>query len=499
MKYISTRDPSIQLTASQAILKGISPEGGLFVPEEFPQVDTGFIRDLEGLSYWERAERIMSLYLDDFSQEDLKACTEGAYRGTFDGGQPAPVRAAGDLRLLELWHGPTCAFKDMALQMLPRLVSVARRNLGDDRRAIVLVATSGDTGKAALEGFKDVDGTGITVFYPVDGVSQIQRLQMATQQGANVAVQAVEGNFDDCQTGVKRLFAEERLAERLGEQKMYLTSANSINWGRLLPQIVYYFSAYADMAASGEIRVGDKLNAVVPTGNFGNILACYYAKRMGLPIGRLICASNRNDVLTEFLTTGTYNRKREFHLTNTPSMDILISSNLERYLFELFGRESRAVAYCMYRLNEGGEYSVTAEALDQIREEFSAYSCDDQKTLDTIRKIHDQCGYVMDTHTAVAVNALEQYRQETGDKTPTLVVSTASPFKFADSVLTALGLPVPEGEFDCLRTLAEASGLPVPASLARLEELPVRFEGAVRPHDMEHALLHALREMDGTM
>ena len=446
MKYISTRDPSIQLTASQAILKGISPEGGLFVPEEFPQVDLDFIRELEGLTYWERAERVMALYLDDFSREDLKACTEGAYRGTFDGDQPAPVRAAGDLRLLELWHGPTCAFKDMALQMLPRLVSTARRNLGDDRRAIVLVATSGDTGKAALEGFRDVDGTGIAVFYPVDGVSQIQRLQMATQQGSNVAVQAVEGNFDDCQTGVKHLFAKEQLAERLGEQKMYLTSANSINWGR--------------------------------------------------PIGRLICASNRNDVLTEFLTTGTYNRKREFHLTNTPSMDILISSNLERYLFELFGREARAVAYCMYRLNEGGGYSVTAEALDQIREEFAAYSCDDQKTLDTIREIHDRCGYVMDTHTAVAVNALEQYQQ---DRTPALVVSTASPFKFADSVLTALGREVPAGEFDCLRTLSEVSGLAVPASLAQLEELPVRFEGAVRPQEMEHALLHALRKMDEPM
>ena len=379
MKYISTRDSSIQLSASQAILQGISPEGGLFVPESFPQVDLDFIRGLEGLSYWERAERVMALYLDDFSHEDLESCTKGAYLGTFDGDQPAPVRAAGDLRLLELWHGPTCAFKDMALQMLPRLVSTARRNLGDDRKAIVLVATSGDTGKAALEGFRDVEGTGITVFYPVDGVSQIQRLQMATQQGANVAVQAVEGNFDDCQTGVKRLFAEERLAERLGEQKMYLTSANSINWGRLLPQIVYYFSAYADMAAAGDLQVGDQLNVVVPTGNFGNILACYYAKRMGLPIGRLICASNRNDVLTEFLTTGNYNRKREFYLTNTPSMDILISSNLERYLFELFGREPRAVAYCMYRLNEGGEYAVAAEALDQIREEFAAYSCDDQK------------------------------------------------------------------------------------------------------------------------
>ena len=237
----------------------------------------------------------------------------------------------------------------------------------------------------------------------------------------------------------------------------------------------------------------------VPTGNFGNILACYYAKRMGLPIGRLICASNRNDVLTEFLTTGTYNRKREFHLTNTPSMDILISSNLERYLFELFGREARAVAYCMYRLNEGGEYSVTAEALDQIREEFAAYSCDDQKTLDTIREIHDRCGYVMDTHTAVAVNALEQYQQETGDRTPTLVVSTASPFKFADSVLTALGCEVPAGEFDCLRALSEVSGLAVPASLAQLEELPVRFEGAVRPQEMEHALLHALWKMDESM
>ena len=385
MKYISTRDPSIQLTASQAILKGISPEGGLFVPEEFPQVDLDFIRELEGLTYWERAERIMALYLDDFSREDLKACTEGAYRGTFDGDQPAPVPGRQGICACwscgmappvpsRIWHCRCCPV------WFPPPAAISAMT----RRAIVLVATSGDTGKAALEGFRDVDGTGIAVFYPVDGVSQIQRLQMATQQGSNVAVQAVEGNFDDCQTGVKHLFAKEQLAERLGEQKMYLTSANSINWGRLLPQIVYYFSAYADLAASGEIQVGDKLNVAVPTGNFGNILACYYAKRMGLPIGRLICASNRNDVLTEFLTTGTYNRKREFHLTNTPSMDILISSNLERYLFDLFGREARAVAYCMYRLNEGGEYSVTAEALDQIREEFAAYSCDDQKTLDTM-------------------------------------------------------------------------------------------------------------------
>lgn len=403
--YHSTRSRNESLTSKQAILEGIAPDGGLFVRDDVAEGAPSLESLLAG-TYQDRARLVLGHLLDDFTAEEISGCVDAAYGPNFDSPAVTPVVPCGNDWTLELWHGPTSAFKDIALQMLPQLMRVSRE--GDGRGVMIVTATSGDTGKAALEGFRDVDGTGIAVFYPVDGVSQIQRLQMATQQGSNVAVQAVEGNFDDCQTGVKHLFAKEQLAERLGEQKMYLTSANSINWGRLLPQIVYYFSAYADLAASGEIQVGDKLNVAVPTGNFGNILACYYAKRMGLPIGRLICASNRNDVLTEFLTTGTYNRKREFHLTNTPSMDILISSNLERYLFELFGREARAVAYCMYRLNEGGEYSVTAEALDQIREEFAAYSCDDQKTLDTIQEIHDRCGYVMDTHTAVAVNALEQ-------------------------------------------------------------------------------------------
>ncbi|MBS4784736.1 MAG: threonine synthase [Clostridiales bacterium] len=494
MNYISTRDKQVRRTASEAILQGISAEGGLFIPEEFPRVDLDFIGGLCGLPYHERARRIMALYLDDFSAEDLQACTEGAYLGTFEEDCPAPVRRVGEMNLLELWHGPTCAFKDMALQMLPRLVSAARRNLGDDREAVVLVATSGDTGKAALEGFRDVEGTGIVVFYPVDGVSQIQRLQMATQQGENVAVQAVEGNFDDCQTGVKRIFADGRFADRLAGQGRYLTSANSINWGRLLPQIVYYFSAYADLVSAGELRLGEKLNVSVPTGNFGNILACYYAGRMGLPVGKLICASNRNDVLTQFLTTGSYDRRREFHLTNTPSMDILISSNLERFLFHLFGENDRAVSYCMYRLNEGGEYSVTAEALDRIREEFAAYSCDDAETLETIRRLHYSTGYVMDPHTAVAVNAYEQYRAETGDEGKVLIVSTASPFKFADSVLTALREEVPDSEFDCLTKLAACSSLAVPASLAELSHLPVRFQGAVRPQEMERAVARALEQ-----
>ncbi len=492
MKYISTRDTSIRYTASQAILQGISAEGGLFIPETIPQVDLDFISSLCNLPYHQRAQKVMALYLDDFSEQDLKACTQGAYLGSFEKDNPAPVQKVGDLSLLELWHGPTCAFKDMALQMLPRLVSAARKNLGDHRKAVVLVATSGDTGKAALEGFKDVEGTGIVVFYPANGVSQIQRLQMATQQGGNVGVQAVEGNFDDCQTGVKQLFADERLAARLAEENSYLTSANSINWGRLLPQIVYYFSAYADLIGSGELQLGEKLNVSVPTGNFGNILACYYAKRMGLPIGKLICASNRNDVLTQFLTTGVYNRNRAFHLTNTPSMDILISSNLERFLFHLFDEDARVVSYCMYRLNEGGEYSVTDEALARIQEEFAAYSCDDAQTLDTIRQLHDSTGYVMDTHTAVAVNAYQQYRRATGDTAKALVVSTASPFKFADSVLEALQQEVPQEEFACLKKLAACSGLAIPSGLAALRQLSVRFDGTVRPQDIEHALIRML-------
>ena len=492
MKYISTRNTTTCLSASEAILTGISPEGGLFVPESFPQVEEEFIRGLCGLSYAQRAKQVMALFLDDFSDETLQACVEGAYVGTFDEDRPAPVKKVADSYLLELWHGPTCAFKDMALQMLPRLVSAARENLDDERKAIVLVATSGDTGKAALEGFQDVAGTGIVVFYPEDGVSQIQKLQMATQRGENVRVQAVKGNFDDCQTGVKRLFADAALSEKLAEEKMYLTSANSINWGRLLPQIVYYFSAYADLLADGTLRDGEELNVTVPTGNFGNILACYYAKRMGLPIGRLVCASNRNDVLTDFLTTGTYDRNREFHLTNTPSMDILISSNLERYLFELIGRDSEAVSGFMKALSAEGCYSISAEALSQVRQEFSAYHCDDVQTLATIGEVHRQTGYVMDTHTAVAYFAAEAYRQETKDDRPMLVVSTASPFKFADSVLTALGCPVPAGEFDCLSALSDKSGLAIPKNLAALQSLPVRFSGAVAPEQMRSALLDGL-------
>ena len=495
MKYISTRDPSIQLTASQAILKGISPEGGLFVPEEFPQVDLDFIRELEGLTYWERAERVMALYLDDFSREDLKACTEGAYRGTFDGDQPAPVRAAGDLRLLELWHGPTCAFKDMALQMLPRLVSTARRNLGDDRRAIVLVATSGDTGKAALEGFRDVDGTGIAVFYPVDGVSQIQRLQMATQQGSNVAVQAVEGNFDDCQTGVKHLFAKEQLAERLGEQKMYLTSANSINWGRLLPQIVYYFSAYADLAASGEIQVGDKLNVAVPTGNFGNILACYYAKRMGLPVGKLICASNRNDVLTDFLRTGIYDRNRPFHTTMSPSMDILISSNLERMLYYLSGKDSVKVAGWMKDLAEQGRYEVDAQTKEKIASLFLSASCDNAQTSAQIRSVYARCGYVMDPHTAVGAHVLEQLKERLDGKV-TVLLSTASPYKFTRDVLKALG-EAQEGldDFACMRKLEQLSKQKIPAGLYALKDMPERFADVISCEEMEEYVIAGAREI----
>lgn len=495
MKYISTRDPSIQLTASQAILKGISPEGGLFVPEEFPQVDLDFIRELEGLTYWERAERVMALYLDDFSREDLKACTEGAYRGTFDGDQPAPVRAAGDLRLLELWHGPTCAFKDMALQMLPRLVSTARRNLGDDRRAIVLVATSGDTGKAALEGFRDVDGTGIAVFYPVDGVSQIQRLQMATQQGSNVAVQAVEGNFDDCQTGVKHLFAKEQLAERLGEQKMYLTSANSINWGRLLPQIVYYFSAYCDLMGTGEMDYeGEKVNIVVPTGNFGNILAAYYAMKMGLPVNKLICASNENNVLTDFIRTGVYNKNRPFHTTSSPSMDILVSSNLERLLYDMTGGNDALVASWMKSLNDAGVYTVNAEVKAKMDELFYGGYCDEQGTKAAIKEMFETENYLIDPHTAVAVNVYQQYLQETGDlETPAIIASTASPYKFAASVLEALTGEKGQGsEFDKVAELSALTGTQIPQPIADLQQKPLRFAQVCNIAGMEMAVLGTL-------
>jgi threonine synthase len=488
MKYYSTRDKNLRVTAAEAMAMGIAPDGGLFVPEEIPQVSAAELRALGAMDYRGRAVDIMRRYLPDFSEAELADFAAHAYAGNYDDAAIAPLRFTDDgTACLELWHGPTCAFKDMALQMLPYLLTASLQKTGEQREVCILVATSGDTGKAALAGFADVPGTRIFVFYPDGGVSKIQRLQMVTQTGDNVGVCAVRGNFDDAQTGVKRIFGDRAFAETLRARGYFLSSANSINWGRLLPQIVYYFSAYCDYVNSGKLTFGEKLNFSVPTGNFGNILAGWFAKQMGLPVGRFLCASNANNVLTDFITTGVYDRNRPFHLTISPSMDILVSSNLERLLF--FHCGDRAAAGFMRELSETGRYDVGAETREKIGAEFSAAFCDDDATRAKIAAVWYEHGYLLDPHTAVAAAALDQYRAKTGDRTPTVVVSTASPFKFASDVLAALG-----GKSDePLDVLSDVCALAVPRPLSGLEARPVRFDGVTDKADMKAVVDRFLR------
>ncbi len=484
MHYQSTRSSSVAVSAAQAMAQGIADDGGLFVPDSFPRLSYSDLSELSRADYTERAARILSFFLPDFSAEEIEECVRSAYGGgKFDRGHPAPLTVLQSERvnmcMLELWHGPTCAFKDMALQLLPHLLTKSLRKIHSSKTAVILVATSGDTGKAALEGFKDVDGTRILVFYPQNGVSPMQKQQMTTQEGNNVFVCAIEGNFDDAQTGVKKLFADEQIHELLARNEMMFSSANSINWGRLLPQIVYYFSAYCDLIAKEKIdREGQEINVVVPTGNFGNILAAYYARKMGLPIKKLICASNSNNVLTEFLSTGVYNRSRQFYTTISPSMDILVSSNLERLLYDLTGNDSARVAGWMNQLAESGKYQVDEDVLEQIHALFYAGYCDDDATRATIREIYHEEKYLCDPHTAVAVNVYHQYISDTDDlKTPTVVVSTASPYKFADSVLQSITNDSMEmdSEFTKVQKLSAATGTPVPSPISSLESKPVRF------------------------
>ena len=484
MKYFSTRNDKETYTAAQAIAMGIAPDGGLFVPETIPAVGPDAIKALCAMDYRARAVDIMKRYLDEFSTAELQSFVTSAYADNYDDALIAPTRFLDDATaFLELWHGPTCAFKDMALQMLPHLLTASLKKTGERRRVCILVATSGDTGKAALEGFKDVDGTSIFVFYPDGGVSRIQRLQMVTQEGGNVAVSAVKGNFDDAQTGVKTIFGDAAFAEELTKRGWYLSSANSINWGRLLPQIVYYFSTYCDYVNSGKIVLGDRINVCVPTGNFGNILAGWFAREMGLPVRRFVCASNANNVLTDFIRTGVYDRNRPFHTTISPSMDILVSSNLERLLYMLTGdNETRDY---MEKLRTEGRYAVAGAALEQIQSTFSGGFCDDGATKAAIGKVFAERGYLMDTHTAVAYQVLSEYRTKSGDKTPAVVVSTASPFKFAADVLDALG---GEGAEDPLDALSARSGLAVPQPLRSLDSRAVRFPAVVEKADMREAV-----------
>ena len=487
MKYVSTRSSERKVDAAQAIVAGLSHEGGLYVPESFPQFSENTIGAMAGLTYAQRAKQVMGAYLTDYTDEEMQACVDEAYTNGRFAGEPAPVKKVQDMHVMELWHGPTHAFKDMALQMLPRLMTRAIRKTGVDKQVFILVATSGDTGKAALEGFCDVEGTHVGVFYPVDGVSPAQKLQMVTQEGGNVHVCAVEGNFDDAQTGVKRIFGDDVFARELEEKGYMLSSANSINWGRLVPQVAYYFSAYAELLKSGEVKPGEEINFCVPTGNFGNILAGYYAKRMGLPVGKLVCASNANNVLFDFIEKGVYDANRPFYKTTSPSMDILVSSNLERLLFELCGRNCEQVTQWMQALKTGGEYTVGADMHAHTLENFTAGWVGDEDALKTIAQVKEACGYTLDTHTAVAWKVAQDYREKTGDKRPMVVVSTASPYKFGRSVLGALiGKDAADklDEFACADELEKVSGLEMPESLRELRVKPQLHKDVVKPMDM---------------
>ena len=496
MLYYSTRDTASSpraVTAAEAIKEGLAPDGGLYLPERIPALSGADLEALCAMDYPQRAAFILSRYLTDYDPDLLAEDCRAAYSPekfpqTEDpaafGARPAPIHALdGDVYALELWHGPTSAFKDMALQIMPRLLSRALVMTGERRTAQILVATSGDTGKAALEGYRDVEGVAITVFYPTGGVSPMQARQMQTTRGSNVNVVAVRGNFDDAQNGVKRIFADRDLAEEADLCGFFFSSANSINWGRLVPQIVYYVSAYCDLVNAGRIAMGDAVCIAVPTGNFGNIFAAYLAREMGLPVKRLICASNRNDVLTEFIRTGVYNREREFYKTVSPSMDILISSNLERLLRVMGGAE--LTGELMASLGRTGKYRAPQELMERIRSVFSGYSLDEAGTLAVIGETWREERYLADPHTAVGLGAVKRYREETGDAAPVILASTASPFKFAGPVSEALGIKTGgDGLYDGLRALSSATGWPVPAPLAETETLPVRFERVIDPAGM---------------
>ncbi len=493
MLYSSTRNGNKTCTAAQAIVQGLAEDGGLFTPVTIPKLAENALADLAKMSYQQRAAYVMGLYLDDFSQEELMGYATAAYGADrFDTTAVAPVRTLDDTtHCLELWHGPTCAFKDMALQMLPHLLTASLKKTDEEKTVCILVATSGDTGKGALEGFRDVAGTRILVFYPKDGVSDVQETQMVTQEGDNVGVCAIYGNFDDAQTGVKHIFSDTTLSKKLEERGFFLSSANSINWGRVLPQVVYYVSAYCDLLRDGKIKVGETVNICVPTGNFGNILAAYYAKAMGVPLGKFICASNSNNVLTQFIRTGIYDRNRTFFNTTSPSMDILISSNLERLLLALTGDQSKVKGY-MDQLNTTGKYEISEDLKAQLQQSFAGYCCDDTQTKQVIAEVNDKFDYVIDPHTAVGFDAIAQYRAETGDKSPALVVSTASPFKFCDSVLDALKVADQADGLAILDQLTAVTGLPTPAPLASLKGKEIRFTQVVEKQDMVDAVLGML-------
>ena len=488
MKFQSTRDQSAtKFSAAQVIKQGLASDGGLFVPESIPTLTVAEIEALRNADYPTRAAKILGKFLTDYTEEELLADCRAAYaESSFVGGAAPLVALKNNVFSMELWHGPTAAFKDMALQIMPRLLSRALVKTGEERTALILVATSGDTGKAALEGYKDIDRIKMVVFYPVDGVSRVQKLQMQTQTGNNVYVCAINGNFDDAQTGVKKIFSSDEDVKYLNEKGFFFSSANSINWGRLAPQIVYYVSAYCDLLNNGTLQMGEKMNVTVPTGNFGNILAAYIAKLMGLPIDRLVCASNKNNILTDFFRTGTYDRNRAFHLTMSPSMDILISSNLERLLYFMAGAEHTA-AY-MESLNKTGAYTIEPEIKKAIDASFSGFCANEEETAQTIRDTMKESGYLADTHTAVALSAARQYMKVSGDTKPMVVAYTACPYKFANDVYSSLYGTNPTDPLAALDELSAKTGTEIPYPLRGIGQRKIRFTDVVPAADMWKAV-----------
>jgi len=505
MMYNSTQDVNNVVTPAEAIARGIAQDGGLFVPREFPQYSLEELAFLCRVSYNDRAKKVMGDYLTDFKASEIAECVDAAYtEEKFGSTQPAPIKTIvynnNEINVLELFHGPTSAFKDMALQILPHLLTKSLEKVYRGKKAVILVATSGDTGKAALEGFKDVENTKIIVFYPKDGVSVTQKLQMVTQEGANVSVAAIMGNFDDAQTGVKQIFADKKAVESLRENNMIFSSANSINWGRLLPQIVYYISGYCELVNLQKVKLGETINIVVPTGNFGNILAAYYAKKMGLPVHKLICASNTNNVLSLFFKTGSYSRDIRLINTISPSMDILVSSNFERLIYDNFliiDKDNSAVKTREYaqKIKTGLTYYMEDEPHKNLIQNFSSGYCTEDETKETIANLYVQQKYLCDTHTAVAVNVYDKYIKETKDQHPVLLASTASPYKFSKAVLeSVIGEKQNGDEFDLLNRLSNVEGADkVPKGLLELKEKEVRFNTVLEVSQMADFVLESAR------
>ena len=485
LMYTSTRNANEKVTASQAILKGLAEDGGLFVPEQLPTLDKT-VDELAGMTYQETAYEVMKKFLTDFTEEELKNCINAAYDSKFDTEEIAPLVQADGAYYLELFHGSTIAFKDMALSILPHLMITSARKNQVKNDIVILTATSGDTGKAALAGFADVKGTKIIVFYPKNGVSPIQEKQMVTQKGDNTYVIGIKGNFDDAQTGVKKMFSNKELAKVMNDNGFQFSSANSINIGRLVPQVVYYVKAYADLLKQGALKAGEPMNVVVPTGNFGNILASYYAKQMGIPIGKFVCASNKNKVLFDFFETGKYDRNREFYVTTSPSMDILISSNLERMIYRIAGNDAKQCAKFMAALTKDGEYVITDAMKAELSEFFGAFGSEEETAV-KIKEVYDKEGYVMDTHTAVAAVAYDKYKAATGDdKTPTVIASTASPYKFTRSVMDAIDPAYDaEDDFELVDELNKVSKTAIPKAIEEIRTAPVLHDTVCETAAME--------------